>query len=184
MQPADRIQFLRQEIRRHEDRYYHQADPEISDGEFDALMAELRALEAASPGLVTADSPTQRVGGRLADGFPSVQHAEPMLSLDNAYSEADLRAFDERVRKGLGLGEGDPPVRYVAELKVDGLSIALRYERGSLVRAATRGDGDTGEDVSANVRTIRALPLVVPGRSEEHTLNSSHRCLSRMPSSA
>ncbi len=166
MQPADRIQFLRQEIRRHEDRYYQQADPEISDGEFDALMAELRALEAASPGLVTADSPTQRVGGRLADGFPSVQHAEPMLSLDNAYSETDLRAFDERVRKGLGLGEGDPPVRYVAELKVDGLSIALRYERGSLVRAATRGDGDTGEDVTANVRTIRALPLVVPGARE------------------
>lgn len=162
MEPADRIDILRQEIRRHEERYYQQADPEISDSEFDALMAELRALEAAAPDRVTPDSPTQRVGGQLSEGFASVQHAEPMLSLDNAYSEEDLRAFDERVRKGLGLSEGDPPVRYVAELKVDGLSIALRYEHGVLVRAATRGDGETGEDVTANVRTIRAVPLTMP----------------------
>lgn len=163
MQPAERISALRGEIRRHEERYYVDAAPEITDGEFDALMAELRALEAAHPELVTTDSPTQRVGGRIADGFASVRHAEPMLSLDNAYDEADLRAFDERVRKGLELTEADGPVRYTAELKVDGLSIALRYERGALVRAATRGDGETGEEVTPNVRTIRALPLTLPG---------------------
>ncbi|MGE3340282.1 MAG: NAD-dependent DNA ligase LigA, partial [Alphaproteobacteria bacterium] len=164
MQPSERIEFLRAEIRRHEALYYGDAEPEISDADFDDLMRELRALEGAHPALVTPDSPTQRVGGRIADGFPSVRHAEPMLSLDNAYDEADLRAFDERVRKGLGLAEADaPPVTYTAELKIDGLSIALRYERGHFTRAATRGDGDTGEDVTPNVRTIRALPLVLDG---------------------
>ena len=163
MQPADRLRDLRQEIRRHEERYYVLADPEIADAEFDALMAELRALEGAHPELVTPDSPTQRVGGRIASGFSAVRHAEPMLSLDNAYSEADLRAFDDRVRRGLGLAEDALPVTYIAELKVDGLSVALRYEGGVLVRGATRGDGDAGEEVTPNVRTIRTLPLRLAG---------------------
>ena len=130
-----------QEIRRHEELYYVQAAPEISDAEFDALMNELKALEAKHPELVTPDSPTQRVGGRPAEGFASVGHLQPMLSLDNAYDEEDLRAFDERVRKGLSL-ESSPA--YVAELKIDGLSIALTYEDGRLVRGATRGDGTQG----------------------------------------
>ena len=163
MPPADHLRDLRQEIRRHEERYYVLADPEVADAEFDALMAELRALEGAHPDLVTSDSPTQRVGGRIAPGFAAVRHAEPMLSLDNAYSDLDLRAFDDRVRRGLELAEDAPPVTYIAELKVDGLSVALRYEGGVLVRGATRGDGDTGEEVTPNVRTIRALPLRLSG---------------------
>jgi DNA ligase (NAD+) len=159
--PTDRIEALRREIRRHEELYYVHATPEISDTEFDALMLELRALEAEHPALVTPDSPTQRVGGRAAEGFVTVQHQVPMLSLDNAYDEADLRAFDERVRKGLG---GIDSARYVCELKIDGLSIALTYDDGRLVRGATRGDGERGEDVTTNVRTIRAVPLTLTGR--------------------
>jgi DNA ligase (NAD+) len=155
---ADRIEALRREIRRHEELYYVHAQPEISDAEFDALMLQLQALEAEHPDLVTPDSPTQRVGGRPAEGFAVVRHAVPMLSLDNAYDEAELRAFDDRVRKGLG-NAGSP--RYVCELKIDGLSIALTYEDGRLVRGATRGDGERGEDVTANVRTIRAIPLTL-----------------------
>jgi DNA ligase (NAD+) len=154
--PHETIEALRNEIRRHEELYFIHAAPEISDGEFDALVAQLRKLEAAHPDLVTPDSPTQRVGGRPAEGFVSVRHVVPMLSLDNAYDEADLRAFDERVRKGLG---ADLSPRYVCELKIDGLSIALTYEDGRLVRGATRGNGESGEDVTANVRTIRAIPL-------------------------
>ncbi len=165
--PARRIDELRREIRRHEELYYLHAAPEISDAAFDALMRELLALEAAQPELVTPESPTQRVGGRPAEGFDAVAHAAAMLSLDNAYNEDELRAFDERVRKGLG---GDDAVAYVAELKIDGLSIALTYEDGRLVRGATRGDGERGEDVTTNVRTIRALPLALrdapPGRLE------------------
>jgi len=153
---ADRLQALRDRIRHHEERYYVLDEPEISDAEFDELMRELRALEEAHPELITPDSPTRRVGGRPVEGFAAVEHARPMLSLDNAYSEAELRAFDERVRKGLG---ADGPVGYVAELKIDGLSIALTYEQGRLVRGATRGDGRHGEDVTSNVRTIRAIPL-------------------------
>ena len=130
-------------------------DPTISDGEFDALVAELRALEQAHPDLITPDSPTQRVGGRPVDRFETVAHLVPMLSLDNAYQPAELRAFDERVRKGLG----DTTWDYVAELKIDGLSIALTYEDGRLVRGVTRGDGRRGEDVTSNVRAIRAVPL-------------------------
>ena len=154
--PASRAEELRRQIRRHDELYYIKAQPEISDQQFDALMRELQAIEAAHPELVVPESPTQRVGGRPAEGFDTVVHAAPMLSLDNAYNEAELRAFDERVRKGLGV-EG--PVSYVAELKIDGLSIALTYVDGRLVRGATRGDGVQGEDVTANVRTIRALPL-------------------------
>lgn len=158
MTAANRVNDLRREIRRHEELYYIDAAPVISDAEFDALMHELKALESAHPDLLTPDSPTQRVGGRPADGFVTVEHSQPMLSLDNAYNEEDLRAFDERVRKGLAI---DVSPSYVAELKIDGLSIALTYEDGRLVRGATRGDGSRGEDVTANVRTVRAIPLAL-----------------------
>lgn len=162
MTPADRIHALREQIRHHERLYYEQDAPEISDPEFDALMRELRALEEAHPELRSPDSPTERVGGQPVDGFAVVAHRAPMLSLDNAYSDEELRAFDERVRKGLGLA-ADALVDYVAELKIDGLSIALTYEDGVMVRAATRGDGERGEEVTANIRTIRAIPLRLNG---------------------
>ena len=158
MTPADRIQELRRLIRRHEERYYVLNTPEIADAEFDALMRELGRLESEHPDLITVDSPTRRVGGRAAAGFATVDHAEPMLSLDNAYSDDELRAFDERVRRGLG-ADAEDPVAYVAELKVDGVSVALTYEDGVLVRGATRGDGERGEDVTSNLRTVRAIPL-------------------------
>jgi DNA ligase (NAD+) len=157
--PAIRIAELQRQIRHHEERYYVDSAPEITDAEFDALLKELQNLEREHPDLVTLDSPTQRVGGRPAEGFASVQHAEPMLSLDNAYNEEDLLAFDERLRRGLGTFEG--PVPYVAELKIDGLSIALQYRDGRLVRGATRGDGTTGEEVTKNVRTIKDIPHVL-----------------------
>jgi DNA ligase (NAD+) len=156
MRAPDRIEQLREEIRRHEELYYVDAKPEISDAEFDELVRELQRLEAEHPDLVTPDSPTQRVGGRAVEGFASVAHLAPMLSLDNAYNEEELRAFDERVRRGLG---SPGSVTYVAELKIDGLSIALTYENGQLVRGATRGNGVLGEDVTQNVRTVRAIPL-------------------------
>ena len=155
--PIERIRELRAEIRHHEEQYYVHNSPEISDEHFDRLLHELEHLEAEHPDLVSPDSPTQRVAGRPTEGFPTVAHLAPMLSLDNAYDEDDLRAFDERLRKGAGLGEAAAP--YVAELKIDGLSIALTYENGRLVRGATRGDGMRGEEVTANVRTIRSIPL-------------------------
>jgi DNA ligase (NAD+) len=161
MDPLDRINQLRREIRHHEERYYIHDAPEISDEHFDRLLHELERLEAEHPDLVTPDSPTQRVAGQPTAGFPTVEHLAQMLSLDNAYTEEELRAFDERVRKGAGLG--DAPVPYVAELKIDGLSIALTYEDGRLVRGATRGDGTRGEEVTANVRTIKAIPLTLVG---------------------
>jgi DNA ligase (NAD+) len=163
--PAERIKELREAIRHHEERYYLHNAPEISDEEFDRLLHELERLEAEHPDLVSSDSPTQRVAGRPVEGFDTVEHLVPMLSLDNAYNEQELRAFDERVRKVAGLGM--TPVAYVAELKIDGLSIALTYERGRLVRGATRGDGMRGEDVTANVRTIRAVPLALQGGLQE-----------------
>ncbi len=156
MDPLSRINELREQIRRHEELYYIQNAPEISDEQFDTLLHELERLEAEHPDLVTPDSPTQRVAGRPTESFPTVEHIAPMLSLDNAYNEEELRAFDERVRKGTA---SDGPIAYVAELKIDGLSIALTYEDGRLARGATRGDGVRGEDVTANVRTIRAIPL-------------------------
>jgi DNA ligase (NAD+) len=156
LNPAEKIQELRARIRYHEERYYVLSSPEIADAEFDALMTELEQLESENPDLVTPDSPTQRVGGRPVEGFETVLHAEPMLSLDNANSEAELRAFDDRVRRGVG---ETGAITYVAELKIDGLSIALTYIDGQLVRGATRGDGVRGEDVTSNVRTIRPLPL-------------------------
>jgi DNA ligase (NAD+) len=166
--PERRISELRDAVRHHEERYYIHNAPEVSDEEFDALLHELEQLEADHPDLVTPDSPTQRVAGRPIEGFDTVQHVEPMLSLDNAYTGEELRAFDERVRKAAGLGAA--PVAYVAEMKIDGLSIALTYEDARLVRGATRGDGARGEEVTANVRTIRAIPLRLrggpPGRVE------------------
>ena len=171
MDPAARIQELRRTIRYHEERYYVANQPEISDAEFDALLRELQQLEADHPDLISADSPTQRVSGRVAEGFQTVAHAEPMLSLDNAYDEDELRAFDERVRRGLSEGGVAPAsVDYVAELKIDGVSIALTYVDGLFVRGATRGNGTEGEDVTTNVRTIRSIPLQlhepVPGSIE------------------
>lgn len=166
MDPATRIHELRRLLRYHEERYYVHDAPEISDAEFDALMRELSALEAAHPDLIEADSPTQRVGGRPAEGFPTVAHLEPMLSLENAYSADELREFHARLCRALGI---DPATRlaYVAELKIDGLSIALTYERGRLVRGVTRGDGVQGEEVTTNVRTIRAIPLRLGGQTPQ-----------------
>ena len=149
------IQKLRDQIRHHEHRYYVLNDPEISDSEFDQLMRRLQDLEREHPELITPDSPTQRVGGQPAEEFPKVRHSVPMISLDNTYSVAELRDFDRRVREL----SGRPRVDYVGELKLDGLSMALIYERGVLKRGVTRGDGLTGEDVTANVKTIRAVPL-------------------------
>jgi DNA ligase (NAD+) len=157
--PERRAAELRRQIEHHNHRYYVLDDPEISDARYDALLGELRAIEAAHPELVTADSPTQRVGGAVSREFAEVVHAVPMLSLDNAFSEEDVLDFDRRVRERLDVEE----VVYSAEPKIDGLAISLRYERGRLVQAATRGDGTKGEDVTANVRAIRSVPLRLVG---------------------
>lgn len=157
-EPAkQKIETLRTEIRRHDYLYYVLNSPQISDRKYDELFAELKQLEQAHPDLVTTDSPTQRVSGRAIEGFESITHSVPMLSIDNTYNPDELRAFDERVAKGLGTRDYD----YVVELKIDGLAISLRYERGQLVTAATRGDGRQGDNVTANVRTIKAVPLTL-----------------------
>jgi DNA ligase (NAD+) len=159
---AARHAALAEQIRRANRLYYEDDAPELTDAEYDVLFRELVALEAAHPALQAPDSPTQRVGGAPAGGrFPEVRHQRPMLSLGNAFSHDELRAFDTRVRRGLGLPaapEPAPELTYVAELKIDGLAMSLRYERGRLVLGATRGDGTTGEDVTPNLRTIRAIP--------------------------
>jgi DNA ligase (NAD+) len=152
--PKARIAALREQISRHNNAYYGEDSPVVSDAEYDALVAELRALEEAHPGLVDADSPTSRVGAAAVTTFDPVIHRVPMTSLDNAMDEAELAAWGERVAKGLP-GE---QVRYVCELKIDGLAISIRYENGVLVQAATRGDGKVGEDVTLNVATISSLP--------------------------
>jgi DNA ligase (NAD+) len=156
------IQSLREELRRHEELYYVHDNPEISDAEYDELLARLQRLEEENPQLATPDSPTRRVGGRPAEGFDEYMHRRPMLSLDNSYNIDDLRAFDERCRR---LAD-NRSLEYVAELKIDGLSISLHYERGVLVRGVTRGDGQRGEDVTQNVRTIRSVPLRLREGSE------------------
>lgn len=161
---ATRHAALCAELERHNRLYYVENAPEITDLEFDASMRELDEIERLAPSLVTPESPTQRVGGAPLDAFESVEHAIAMLSIDNTYNPEALRAFDERVRKGVGSGE-EPA--YVVELKIDGVSISLRYERGRFVRAATRGDGVRGDDVSANVRTIPSVPLRLVGASPE-----------------
>ncbi len=166
--PVERIAELRSALHQHAHRYYVLDEPTIPDADYDRLFQELQALEAAHPELASPDSPTRRVGGKALDQFASVRHAVPMLSIR---TETDTEAsgaqnFDTRVRKELALGESDPPVEYVAELKFDGLAMNLRYEKGVLVQAATRGDGETGEDVTQNIRTIRQIPLKLPSRSD------------------
>lgn len=151
----NRAEELRREIEKHNCNYYVLDSPTISDARFDSLMRDLESLERHYPELVTPDSPTMRVGGAPREGFVTVPHLAPMLSLGNAFDEGDLRDFDRRVRQGAG-GAG---VEYVAELKIDGLAVSLVYEGGLLVRAATRGDGDNGEDITPNLRTVRAVPL-------------------------
>jgi len=159
--PAEHAQALREQLQYHAHRYYVLDDPQITDADYDRLFRELQALEDANPALRTPDSPTQRVLGQVLDGFTPVRHAVPMLSIR---TETDIEAsgavaFDERVRRQLGLTEADPAVAYAAELKFDGLAINLRYEQGILVQAATRGDGESGEDVTQNIRTIGQIPL-------------------------
>ena len=156
-----RVTALRREIERHNRAYYVLDQPLIPDAEYDRLFRELQALETDHPELVTPDSPTQRVGGKPLDGFTPVRHAVPMLSIrtETDTEASGAQAFDARVRKELGLAESDPPVDYAAELKFDGFAINLRYEHGVLVQAATRGDGETGEDVTQNIRTVHAIPL-------------------------
>jgi DNA ligase (NAD+) len=157
--PAIQIEQLREELRHHEHQYYVLDDPEITDAEYDALLRQLQALETQHPELLTPDSPTQRVGGKAREGFIKVRHSSPMLSLDNALNEAELRDFDRRVRDLLGGAE----YRYVTELKLDGLSMAAYYRDGKFAQAITRGDGTIGEEVTENARTIRSLPLLVKG---------------------
>src|SRR5688500_941745 len=157
--PARRVEQLRDEIRKHERLYYVEAAPEISDEQYDRLYRELVDLEAAHPDLVTPDSPTQRVGGEPSADFPTVAHRVPMLSLDNTYSEEELREFEGRIVRQVGEG----PFDYVTELKIDGLSMSLHYEDRALVRAVTRGDGTRGDDVTANVRAVRSVPMTLTG---------------------
>src|SRR2546427_9152904 len=154
-----RISELREQIHHHDYLYYAEARPEISDAEYDALMGELRDLEGAFPDLVPPDSPTQRVAGQPVDAFRPVAHRAAMLSLDNATSPDDLREFEARLGRAL---PGTRPA-YVCEPKIDGLGIALLYERGRFVRGATRGDGRVGEDITANLKTIRSLPTLLRG---------------------
>jgi DNA ligase (NAD+) len=160
---AQRLSQLREEIRHHDYRYYADARPEISDAEYDALMRELRELESSFPELVTPDSPTQRVAGQPAETFRPVEHRVPMLSLDNATTPEELRELEARLARAL------PGVRfsYVCEPKIDGLGVALLYERGRLSRGATRGDGRVGEEITPNLRTIRSIPLTLRGRLAE-----------------
>ncbi len=155
--PEQKIEELRNEIRHHEHLYYVLDAPELSDADFDLLMQELKKLEAAHPQLITPDSPTQRVGGKPREGFVKVEHSRPMLSLDNAYNEQELRDWDRRVHELAGSDK----VEYVCELKLDGMSLALTYEHGRLLRGVTRGDGSVGEDVTSNVRTMRSVPLSI-----------------------
>ena len=157
-----RVEELRAELRRHEHLYYVMDAPAISDAEYDALMNELKKLEAEHPELLTPDSPTQRVGGKPAEGFRKVKHSRPMLSLDNAYNAEELTDWDRRVHELAG----NLPVEYTAELKLDGLSVALTYGPGAdgsatLVTGVTRGDGQIGEDVTSNIRTIRSVPISI-----------------------
>src|SRR5688572_19988831 len=165
-----RIAQLRELLNRANHLYYIEARPEISDREYDKLMQELIDLETAHPQCRTEDSPTQRVGGDVQTELKPVRHAVPMMSIDNTYNEEEVRAFDERVRKGLGLEKRDEnlfggrpkdDVAYVLEPKIDGASVSLRYENGQLVLAATRGRGNVGDDITVNARTIKSVPLTL-----------------------
>ena len=161
LSPKEEIERLKSLIRHHDRKYYVESRPEISDAEYDRLMRSLKELEDASPRWRTPDSPTQRVGGEPIQGFKPVRHGKKMLSMDNTYSANEIRAFDERVRKNLGKQN----IEYVVELKVDGVSVSLLYENGRLIRGATRGDGFVGDDVTANLKTIRTIPLSLEGRN-------------------
>jgi DNA ligase (NAD+) len=156
---SERIEFLRKEIRFHDRKYYVENNPEISDYEYDQRLKELEALEKQYPDLVTPDSPTQRVGGEPSQEFATVRHRIAMISLDNTYSQEELIEFDGRIRKLIPSQD----IEYVVELKLDGLGVALLYENGRLVRGATRGDGEMGEDVTANLKTIKSIPLILDG---------------------
>src|SRR3954453_22609361 len=152
------VEALRDKIRHHEYLYYVLDQPEISDLEFDKLMGQLKDLESQNPSRIRPDSPTQRVGGKPREGFVKVRHSSPMLSLDNTYNEQELRDWERRVHELSGRNDID----YVCELKLDGMSLALHYEDGKLVRGITRGDGSLGGDVTLNVRTVRSIPLSIP----------------------
>ena len=154
---AKKIEALREKIRHHEHLYYVLDNPELTDAEFDALMNDLKRIEAEHPELITLDSPTQRVGGKPREGFAKAKHSSPMLSLDNAYSEEELRDWERRVHELSGRSD----VEYMCELKLDGMSLALVYADSRLERGITRGDGSVGEDVTLNVRTVRSVPLSV-----------------------
>nr|MBP9064287.1 NAD-dependent DNA ligase LigA [Aquabacterium sp.] len=166
---SDQAAQLRELLHAHAHRYYVLDDPSIPDAEYDKLFAKLQALEAAHPELLTPDSPTQRVLGKVLDGFTPVRHAVPMLSIrtETDTEASGAEAFDARIRRELGLTETDPPVAYAAELKFDGLAINLRYEHGVLVTAATRGDGEQGEEVTQNIRTVGQIPLRLHGAAPE-----------------
>jgi DNA ligase (NAD+) len=156
------LKQLRAELNRHNYLYYAEANPEISDREYDRMMTRLTELETAHPELVTSDSPSQRVGGQPLEGFATVRHSVPMLSIDNTYSYDEVREWDARVRKALN---PDEPVRYVVELKVDGVAVSLRYDKGQLVEGSTRGDGERGDEITTNLKTVREVPLVLQGKA-------------------
>ncbi len=165
-QEAQKIERLRQKIRRHDTLYYIQNQPEISDREYDRFMQELKDLEVRHPEWVTPDSPTQRVGGKVADRFDTVAHKIPMLSLDNTYNVGELKEFRGRVVKGL-VGVSPDEIEYFVELKFDGLAVTLTYEDGIFVKGATRGDGKKGEDITANLKTIHSIPLNICAGKEK-----------------
>ncbi|MEP7157316.1 MAG: NAD-dependent DNA ligase LigA, partial [Betaproteobacteria bacterium] len=158
-----RIEELRRELETHNYHYYVQGEPTIADAEWDTLFHELVALEAKHPELVTAESPTQRVGGKPLDAFATVTHRVAMLSLGNAFSDEDIEAFDRRCREGLDVAA---EIEYACEPKFDGLAISLTYEKGVFVQGATRGDGSVGEDVTQNLRTVRSIPLSIASKAK------------------
>ncbi len=177
-----RVQELREQLEYHSRRYYVFDDPEIGDDEYDALLDELRTIEREHPELLSADSPTQRVGGEPVSRLEKVEHLEPMLSLGNVRSEQELRAWVERMRNHLAReGISEPSFQYVVEPKIDGLAISLVYRDGGLQRGATRGNGEIGEDVTHNLRTIAAIPL--SSRTRPRSSRCVARCTCRWPTS-
>ncbi len=175
---TDRAVKLKDLLERYNYRYHALDDPEVPDAEYDRLMLELRALETQYPELTTADSPTQRVGAAPVAAFGAVRHRVAMLSLDNAFSEEEVRDFDRRIRERLGVAG---PIRYSAEPKLDGLAISARYENGAFVQGATRGDGETGEDITLNLKTITALPLRLRPTARRRCSRCAARCSCRWP---
>src|SRR5512145_309143 len=160
MTPRERAKALRESIERHNRLYYVEDAPQITDAEYDRLFAELQALEAAHPELITPDSPTQRVGAAPLSEFGEVRHRTPMLSISNAFDEEEVRAFHKRISQALGTQD----IEYAAEPKFDGLAVSLIYRDGALAQGATRGDGTTGEDVTLNLRTVRSIPLATKAK--------------------